>query len=256
MDITKENYKEENSDWLAWCVVSIVIAYFMGNYFAIGASSLIAKYEISDHVRTCVLVLTPPFFMVSAVCLVTLVLGRFRRLIEICRFSNWSLLYIPEGVVLETVFFIPLIAVSIVIYTTLKQLEGIFPDAVKYLELNAKAPQIFIMQTDWISFGIFAVVAVIVAPIVEEIIFRGVMFNSLKKYTNQYAAAGITAFIFAAFHFNFIQFIPLFLLGLIFQGLYMYHKSIFPGMIYHAVHNGVAMIFLFVLKFYNIDLNM
>ena len=60
------------------------------------------------------------------------------------------------------------------------------------------------------------IMAVFVAPILEEIVFRGVIMNNLRKYGIR-AAIIINSFLFGLSHYNIEMIIPAFLGGIIFS---------------------------------------
>ena len=66
----------------------------------------------------------------------------------------------------------------------------------------------------------------IIAPLIEEIIFRGLIFNLLKKNMPVWAALIIQAFLFGLAHLNFIQGSYAFVLGIIMGLALMWSKSI------------------------------
>lgn len=82
---------------------------------------------------------------------------------------------------------------------------------------------------------------VVVAPVTEEIFFRGFVFAGLRQRYDWRWAAAISSVLFAAAHLQLTFFIPAFLLGYLFAFLYQRSDSIWPGMILHAVVNGLAM---------------
>lgn len=98
----------------------------------------------------------------------------------------------------------------------------------------------------YIMLGFFVCMAVLVAPIVEEILFRGILYPAIKQIGFPRLAAISTAIIFALFHVNLVTFASLtaVALGLIF--LYEYTDNLFAPIIAHAVFNAsnVFMIFL------------
>lgn len=55
---------------------------------------------------------------------------------------------------------------------------------------------------------------ILVAPLMEELVFRGVFYHRFRSY-GKYFAAFCTAFFFALMHSNFLQFAPAFSMGLI-----------------------------------------
>ena len=55
---------------------------------------------------------------------------------------------------------------------------------------------------------------ILIAPLMEELVFRGVFYHRFRSY-GKYFAAFCTAFFFALMHSNFLQFAPAFSMGLI-----------------------------------------
>ena len=99
------------------------------------------------------------------------------------------------------------------------------------------------LSTPW---GLFAAV-VFVAPVVEEIFFRGFVFAGLRSRYDWRKAAAISAALFAAAHMQITFFIPAFVLGYAFAYLYQKSNSIWPGIIIHALVNGLALIAVYSL---------
>lgn len=91
------------------------------------------------------------------------------------------------------------------------------------------------------------VVIVIVAPVVEEVFFRGFVFAGLRGRYGWGAAAAVSAAMFAVFHLELTFFIPAFLLGLLFAYVYHRSNSIWPGMILHVMVNSLGVAAYYVL---------
>lgn len=103
--------------------------------------------------------------------------------------------------------------------------SALFPDWLKiYEELIETAG-----LDSCLTFGLF-LYSVILAPISEELIFRGVTLRQAQKYFPFWAANLFQALLFGALHMNMIQGIYAFCLGLILG--YVCDKS---GSIYHAI---------------------
>ena len=80
-------------------------------------------------------------------------------------------------------------------------------------------------------------VVIIIGPLQEEFINRGIILNGLlKKYSNK-AALIISALIFAIMHLNFQQGINAFILGLFFGYIYIKTKSIYLTIFAHFCNN-------------------
>jgi membrane protease YdiL (CAAX protease family) len=94
-------------------------------------------------------------------------------------------------------------------------------------------------------FALNALVVVVVAPMVEELTFRGLGYAVLSPYGVFVAVTG-TAIAFAAAHGLVAGFPALFLFGVAIAVLRWRTKSLFPGMLFHATFNGLALALAFV----------
>lgn len=83
---------------------------------------------------------------------------------------------------------------------------------------------------------IFSVV--ILAPILEEYLFRGILFAELKKSPK--AKIIITALTFAIYHLNLIQGLNTLFIGLVLGYIYYYRRNIKEVILVHMVNNLVA----------------
>jgi membrane protease YdiL (CAAX protease family) len=81
----------------------------------------------------------------------------------------------------------------------------------------------------------------IVAPIVEEIFFRGFVFAGLRERYGWQRAAVISSVLFALIHATPTAIIPILILGYIFAFLYQRSNSIWPAILMHASTNALAL---------------
>jgi hypothetical protein len=81
----------------------------------------------------------------------------------------------------------------------------------------------------------------IVAPVVEEIFFRGFVFAGLLERYSWKKAATISSAIFALLHLTPTAVIPLFITGWIFAFLYYQSRSIWPAILMHVFTNTLAL---------------
>lgn len=89
------------------------------------------------------------------------------------------------------------------------------------------------------SNSVFMVICVcILAPIGEELIFRGLTFRILKKAVPWQAALIVQAVLFGVYHLNLVQGIYATVLGLCFGYLAYKYGSIIPGIFLHMVINS------------------
>ena len=95
-------------------------------------------------------------------------------------------------------------------------------------------------QVTWYTLILNLILAGVLAPIVEETLFRGVVFGSLQAYFGKWTAAVISAAIFSALHLQAYGFIPRFVLGMFLVYLYDRYKSLYPAIALHGLNNIVA----------------
>ncbi len=88
------------------------------------------------------------------------------------------------------------------------------------------------------------VLAVVVAPISEEFIFRFFIYGVLRRYFGVAVGLVFNAVIFAAAHTHLPSAAPLFVLGSCFTLAYEWSGSILVSMAMHALFNGTQLIFL------------
>lgn len=79
---------------------------------------------------------------------------------------------------------------------------------------------------------------VIIAPILEEYLFRGILFGELKKSPK--AKIIIMALTFAIYHLNLIQGLNTLFIGLVLGYIYYYRRNIKEVILVHMVNNLVA----------------
>ena len=82
----------------------------------------------------------------------------------------------------------------------------------------------------------------LLAPSMEEIFFRGIIFNKVKNNTNLKFAVIIQALVFALIHMNMAQFLPTFLLACTAAIFYDKTKSILWPIALHVFYNTYAII--------------
>uniref|UniRef100_UPI003216540F CPBP family intramembrane glutamic endopeptidase n=1 Tax=uncultured Draconibacterium sp. TaxID=1573823 RepID=UPI003216540F len=98
-----------------------------------------------------------------------------------------------------------------------------------------------IFEGDYGFTGAFIKVSVI-APIVEELIFRGLIFNGFRKNYNGFVAVIISALLFALFHLNPWQFPATFVLGILLGWLMLRTNNIFVAILGHSVNNTLVLL--------------
>ena len=82
---------------------------------------------------------------------------------------------------------------------------------------------------------------VVLAPICEEIVFRGYLFRALGTTMPMWATQLVTATLFGLVH-GVGHALPIGVLSLLFGYLRQRYGSIWPSMLAHIVHNGITLV--------------
>ncbi len=89
--------------------------------------------------------------------------------------------------------------------------------------------------------AIYFVLVVILAPIVEELVFRGYVYAGLRRVMATRHAIIIGAALFAAVHLNAAGFLMIGIIGVMLCYLYERSRSLLPCMVAHGVHNALVL---------------
>lgn len=116
------------------------------------------------------------------------------------------------------------------LYWTVTLVMGLLPE--KWLESYGEASE-SLNEAGPLPF----LATALVAPVVEELIFRGLIFTRLRQAMPWRVAAALSALIFGACHGELVWFCYAFLLGLIFALVTGATGSILPSMVMHIVFN-------------------
>jgi hypothetical protein len=112
--------------------------------------------------------------------------------------------------------------------------------AIRFLNMTKGSPYLFII-------ALFSIL--IAAPIIEEFVFRGILYTYLKSKISRKGAIILAAGVFSAFHFsldqglsNFSLLSSLFSLGLFLTFLYERQRSLFAPIALHMTFNSISVI--------------
>lgn len=106
-----------------------------------------------------------------------------------------------------------------------------------------------IPSTPGISLSICSVLnVVIIAPILEEVLFRGIIFDQLRNRQSERKANFIQALAFSATHFSLIKFPGHFISGLLYGLIRIKSKSISIPIVLHMFTNAMVCLSLYLLN--------
>jgi len=101
-----------------------------------------------------------------------------------------------------------------------------------------------------------AIIAAIFGPIIEEIFFRGIMYNAVKRKIGIFWSILITSVLFSFLHTHALEyflvgFIPITILGVALAYLYEKTGSLIPSITLHVLNNVGSIIMVFLFKYFN-----
>ena len=94
----------------------------------------------------------------------------------------------------------------------------------------------------------FVLLAVVIAPVFEELLFRGMLLPALARRYGAATATLVISVVFASIHGHVPSLVPLFILSVSLCLAYIGTGSLASSIIMHAVFNGVTVTLLFVVQ--------
>ena len=117
---------------------------------------------------------------------------------------------------------------------------GLLGNALTHV-FGTPAPQSFTVAVNGVNYSwefvLLTLLGGIVAPIKEELLFRGLIYPPLRKAVGRGKGMLLTGLFFATLHFDIVRFLPLLIGGVVLAWLYERSESIWPAVIAHGTWN-------------------
>ncbi|MBQ8745427.1 MAG: CPBP family intramembrane metalloprotease [Rikenellaceae bacterium] len=85
---------------------------------------------------------------------------------------------------------------------------------------------------------------VVLAPVMEEVLFRGILLESVRSKHSAGRAIVVSALMFGVIHFIPQQVVNAFVIGLILGYIYVRTESLWPVIVIHALNNAMAYVIM------------
>lgn len=102
----------------------------------------------------------------------------------------------------------------------------------------------WVRQLPAAQFGLIWIAGAILAPLAEELFFRGILFRAYLDTKGPLVAYALSSLIFSLLHLNLQAAPALFVLGLLLAWLYRRTGSLTPAIIAHGFNNAIAFLIL------------
>ncbi len=143
-----------------------------------------------------------------------------------------------HGVALGFVLGAPIFAVAIgVAYAIQKLLHPTTTD-----QLSKSVTTLSSGNVGWGLIALLALTLVVLAPVCEEVFFRGYLYPALRNRMSKQPAMILNGVLFAAAHFEIIGFLPRFLLGWGLCYVYERNRTLGGPMTAHALYNALVLL--------------
>ena len=108
--------------------------------------------------------------------------------------------------------------------------------------------EIVLNNNNYLSFTLLFVTTTLLAPLFEEIIFRGILLPTLSRNFGIFSGIIVSAFIFALAHLSLGEMLPLLVLGIGLGITRIASGSLLSSVIMHSLWNGMTFLNLFLLR--------
>ncbi len=155
-------------------------------------------------------------------------------------FSNFSLFFSGFKYYL---IIIPIISiVSLIVYAIFEQL---------HINVEIQKMVSFYLEIKSIKIILFMFfLSCFIAPLTEEIIFRGILYKSLRNNFSFSIAVILSSLVFSLFHNDLFTFAGIFIFGCFLSIIFERHGYLWPSIGLHFFNNFFTNLFVFFIKFH------
>ncbi len=243
------------NDSRLWGTASLFVmfGFMMSHLLLYDVSLFFPLKRMPNALRMAFMAFLPAICIVLGIVAATVIHRRKNFFSDVCGFCGWRFFYPFEGAAVELALFIPFTFLGLLSFVSVRLLHPYVPKFLSWFFHPEPLLKTVIINTDWGGFAVVAVVAVVVAPVVEEVAFRRIIYSFFRSFCSPLISVVAGSIIFAGVHMSATTFPVLFCLGVVAQLLANHHKSLYPAVFYHAAHNGLAMALLAMIKIFGKD---
>jgi len=209
--------------------IVVMIAFYTMNYFGVSFNG------IDQSVLNTVIAALIYLLSLSIVLLLPLLVKKYRtskQELGLTRLPSWmDIVLAPAGV---AVYFL---CAATLIYVA-KQVPG--------FDINQVQETGFDNLMRYYEYLLAFITLVVIAPIAEEVLFRGYLYGKLRKFLPVWVAVVITSVLFGFIHAQWNVAIDVFALSIVACTLREVTGSIWAGILLHMLKNGLAFYLLFI----------
>ena len=111
---------------------------------------------------------------------------------------------------------------------------------------------LFTKGGDPVAIFVLVLFAIVAAPIIEELVFRGCVYRFFKSQMTLSAAQVFSGALFAVMHGNLLSFLPLVIVGVLLARVYEASGNLLTAICFHGLFNGFSLLLLFIMSHSNL----
>jgi membrane protease YdiL (CAAX protease family) len=230
-------YKLQPVRWGIWDVAKVIILFtFFGYVFIMIESVLVKVLPIIKDDNFRMILNSSVLDSLGVIFILYFAVGEYKeKLIAV----GLSLKNFSRNVLYGIAGYIAIVPVLIGVLAAI----ALFINMIHYIPPKQPVVELFLKEKN-ISFLFYtSIFAAIFGPIIEELFFRGFMYNAFKKRVGIFWAMFITAGTFALLHAHAVGFLPILVLGMLLAYLYEKTGTLVSSITVHVAHN-LSMVFL------------
>lgn len=227
--------------WTGFDVIGIAIMFILAMVVCWVVTSIIASMlPMYQHARTADIARLPLVGIIAQTAAYIILFFYIARVLRM-RSGEPALVAVEWNSRLGTIV---MGVVGGLVLATLVQLAELFLPVPKSLPIDA------MFKSPWLAY-VTSIFGVLVAPLFEEIYFRGLMFPSVREGLGEVAAIFITAAAFALLHasqlaFSWAALLPLFIVGIVLTWVRAQLKSVAASWTMHVTYNATIVVGVWV----------
>jgi len=234
--------EQENVKKVPWGILeslAVFLIFLLLSYFAPEIKSLadfiLGKVSFNLSLIEIFIIFSIFQFIIFVGYIILIVKGRYKVDLKIFFAKEYSLgEIIKYGLISSAILFFITMAVSVIIFMMFPT-QGEPQDIIDIFGYAG---------TKWEMVLVF-IGAAVLAPISEELYFRGFLYKAFRNKFSQGIAIAAASVIFGALHFDLYRFVPFFTAGVILNHIYEKYENILIPIIAHSVWNGIMVLALF-----------
>lgn len=238
-----------NCRWNLKDAIKVFLAYvilmFVGMPLIVRFINTLFGFNVLNNIAQRSLILFISLFVnvLICACVLYIVCIQYRQSITSLGLSAANLFVNIKQGIKRYLITLPLIMLAGFIINLISGYFGQNPEMQDVVRWVLEEKSLFVLVS-LIFFGI------VIAPVIEEIMFRGFLQPALKNFFGGRYAIVLSASLFAGVHMDIFAFFQIFILGMLLGYLYEKTQTLAASIIVHVLHNSLTLVFLLYFKYF------